>query len=87
MFLELFEGMLWFHTDVRRWTNEVKNKYLEDLNVLQQLVTIPLVALVEEQDNKLAKFGAVTGWKKFDKVVFNEVKYDIYSRSKPWVKQ
>ena len=82
MSLELFEGMLWFHSDVHRWTPVVKTKYLEDLNLLQYLVNIPLVALVSETNTKLAKFGEVTGWKKFDKVVFNNVKYDIYSRSK-----
>lgn len=82
MSLELFEGMLWFHSDVLKWTPEVKQKYLTDLNLLQHLVSVPLVALVAETNTKLAKFGEVTGWKKFDKVVFNEVKYDIYSRSK-----
>ncbi len=82
MSLELFESMLWFHSDVYKWTPEVKTKYLEDLNLLQYLVNIPLVALVAETNTKLAKFGEVTGWKKFDKVVFNNVKYDIYSRSK-----
>lgn len=82
MSLELFEGMLWFHSDVLRWTPTVKQKYITDLNLLQYLVSVPLVALVAETNTKLAKFGEVTGWKKFDKVVFNEVKYDIYSRSK-----
>lgn len=82
MSLELFEGMLWFHTDVLKWTPTVKQKYITDLNLLQHLVSVPLVALVAETNTKLAKFGEVTGWKKFDKVVFNEVKYDIYSRSK-----
>lgn len=82
MYLELFEGMLWFHSDVLKWTPAVKQKYITDLNLLQHLVSVPLVALVAETNTKLAKFGEVTGWKKFDKVVFNEVKYDIYSRSK-----
>ena len=82
MSLELFGGMLWFHTDVLKWTPTVKQKYITDLNLLQHLVSVPLVALVAETNTKLAKFGEVTGWKKFDKVVFNEVKYDIYSRSK-----
>jgi hypothetical protein len=82
MSLELFEGMLWFHSDVLKWTPTVKQKYITDLNLLQHLVSVPLVALVAETNTKLAKFGEVTGWKKFDKVVFNEVKYDIYSRSK-----
>jgi hypothetical protein len=82
MYLELHDAALWFHTDVHKWSQEVKVKYLEDLNLLQYLVSIPLVALVAETDTKLAKFGETTGWKKIDKAVFNNVKYDIYSRSK-----
>ena len=63
MYLEYFAGMHWFHTDVFKWNKEVKNKFLEDLNLLQYLVGTPLVALVEEDNTKLAKFGQVTGWK------------------------
>ena len=82
MYLEQYADMLWFHTDVHRWSSEVKQKYLEDLNLLQYLVNIPLVALVEEDNHKLAKFGKVTGWTKFDKVVFNNIEYDVFTRSK-----
>ena len=63
MYLEFFAGMNWFHTDVFKWTPKVKKKYLEDLNLLQYLVGTPLVALVEEDNTKLAKFGKSTGWK------------------------
>jgi len=82
MYLELYSNMLWFHTDVFKWTPEVKKKYLKDLDVLQHLVTVPLVALVEETDKKLAKFGKSTGWTKFNKLTLNEIKYDVYTRSK-----
>jgi hypothetical protein len=74
--------MLWFHTDIFKWTPEVKKEYLKDLDVLQNLVTVPLVALVEETDKKLAKFGLSTGWTKFNKLTLNEIKYDVYTRSK-----
>ena len=82
MYLELCEGMLWFHTDVRKWSQQVKIKYLEDLNLLQYLVGLPLVALVAVDNVKLAKFGKVTGWSKFNKVVFNNIEYDVFTRSK-----
>ena len=82
MYLELFEGMLWFHTDVRKWTSTVKAKYLEDLNLLQYLVSVPLVALVNVTDYKLAKFGKTTGWSKLNKVTFNNIEYDVFTRSK-----
>jgi hypothetical protein len=82
MYLENFAGMLWFHTDVRKWSSKVKQKYLEDLNLLQYLVNIPIVALVEEDNKKLAKFGEVTGWKVFDKMILNNGKVGfVYTRS------
>lgn len=85
MYLELFEGMLWFHTDVRKWTPTVKAKYLEDLNLLQYLVDVPLVALVAQDNKKLAKFGKATGWSKLNVVTFNNIEYDVFTRSKTWV--
>ena len=85
MYLENFAGMLWFHTDVHRWSSEVKNKYLEDLNLLQYLVEVPIAALVEETNIKLAKFGKSTGWYKINELTVNEKKYDVYTRSKTWV--
>ena len=74
--------MLWFHTDVFKWTPKVKKEYLKDLDSLQNLVTVPLAALVEETDSKLAKFGLSTGWTKFNKLTLNDTKYDVYTRSK-----
>lgn len=82
MYLESFSGMLWFHTDVRKWSSEVKSKYLEDLNLLQHLVNIPLVALVEEDNKKLAKFGKITGWSIMDNINLNNGKVGlVYTRS------
>jgi hypothetical protein len=82
MYLENYAGMLWFHTDVHRWSSKVKTKYLEDLNLLQYLVNVPLVALVEEDNKKLAKFGEVTGWKVIDKMNLNNGKVGyVYTRS------
>ena len=82
MYLEPFADMLWFHTDVYKWSSRVKAKYLEDLNLLQYLVNQPLVAMVEEDNNKLAKFGEVTGWKVIDKMNLNNGKVGyVYTRS------
>jgi hypothetical protein len=63
MYLEFFADMHWFHTDVFNWTPKVKKKYLEDLNLLQYLVSTPLVALIEEDNTKLAKFAKSIGFK------------------------
>ncbi len=82
MYLEQFSGMLWFHTDIFKWSSNIKQKYLEDLNLLQYLVSVPLVALVEEDNHKLAKFGKVTGWEKMEQLNLNNGKVGfVYTRS------
>jgi len=63
MYLELHAGMLWFHTDVRKWNREVKKNYLEDLDLLQYLNAIPLVAMLEQTNKKLIKFAELIGFK------------------------
>ena len=85
MYLELYSNMVWFHTDVHKWTPEVKKEYLKDLDLLQHLVATPLVALVEERNIKLAKFGKSIGWIKINQLNINDKKYDVYTRSKTWV--
>jgi hypothetical protein len=82
MLLELHDNLLWFHTDVRKWTPTVKAKYLEDLNLLQYLTSVPLVALVEYGNTKLAKFGKSVGFEfKQDFIGQDKQMYHIYSRS------
>ena len=81
MFLEMYAGLHWFHTDVFNWTPKVKKKYLEDLNLLQYLVGTPLVALVEEENTKLAKFGQSIGFKCLEPCKGkNDEKYYVWSR-------
>ena len=54
----------------------------EDLNLLQHLVSIPLVALVHEDDKKLAKFGKTIGFEFKQPLLGQDKKmYHIYSRS------
>jgi len=80
MYLELCHGMLWFHTDVYTWTHKVKQEFIKDLNTLQTLVNVPLVALIDNK--KLAKFAKLIGFKYEQpfKGTNNEI-YQIYSRS------
>lgn len=82
MLLELYDNFIWFHTDVRKWTPTVKTKYLEDLNLLQHLVSVPLVAIAHEDNKKLVKFGKSIGFE-FQQDFINQDKqmYHIYSRS------
>ena len=82
MLLELYDNLIWFHTDVRKWTPTVKAKYLEDLNLLQHLVSVPLVALIEETNTKLVKFSKTIGFEfKQDFIGQDNKMYHIYSRS------
>ena len=82
MYLENYAGMLWFHTDVHKWSSEVKTKYLEDLNLIQYLVNMPFVSLVEEDNTKLAKFAEIIGMKAVDKMNLNNGKVGlVYARS------
>ena len=80
MFLELFEGMLWFHTDVHKWSQKIKKDFIKDLDTLHTLVSIPLLALIDNM--KLAKFAEIIGFKYEQpfKGRDNEI-YQIYSRS------
>jgi len=82
MLLELHDNLIWFHTDVRKWTAEIKTKYLEDLNLLQYLVAVPLVALIQKENTKLEKFAKSIGFEfKQDFVSQDKQMYYIYSRS------
>jgi hypothetical protein len=82
MLLELHADLIWFHTDVRKWTPAIKTKYLEDLNLLQHLVSVPLVALIEETNTKLVKFSKTIGFEFTQPSLGQDNKmYHIYSRS------
>lgn len=83
MYLEFSYGLLWFHTDVRKWSLKVKVKYIEDLNLLHYLTGTPIVAMVVQSNKKLAKFGKLTGWEKKQETILNSGEIaDIYMWSK-----
>jgi hypothetical protein len=82
MYLEDFNRMLWFHTDVYSWNKSIKSKFIKDLDVLQSLVTIPLAALVDNDNKKLIKFSRVVGFVPVDTTNGTDGKtYNILSRS------
>jgi hypothetical protein len=86
MYLEWHDNVHWFHTDVFKWTPQVKVKFLEDLNLLSCLVGHPLYAFSLKENtavNKLIKFGTKLGWKHFKDVKLNNNKEAyIYTWSK-----
>ena len=82
MFFELYDNLLWFHSDVFKWSAKVKQKYVEELNLLQYLVGVPLVALVDIENTKLAKFAKLIGFQEQQPLLGQDKKmYNIYSRS------
>lgn len=82
MYLELHDNMLWFHTDIKKWSSTVKTKFLEDLNLLQHLTSVPIFALVAQDNKKLQKFGDVIGFTQIQPYLGQDNQmYFIYSRS------
>lgn len=73
-YLEWFDGWLWFHTDVHKWTAKIKKQFLNDLTSVQSLLPLPLLAFIEEEKTQLAKFAEAINFKKQDTVVSPEGK-------------
>jgi hypothetical protein len=82
MYLETHQKYNWFHTDVRKWTPEIKKQYLEDLDRLQEELSPFIVALVREDNTKLAKFGSTIGFI-YETTIkgLDNMNHHIYSRS------
>lgn len=82
MYLETYQKYNWFHTDVQKWTAEIKKQYIEDLNILQLELSPFIVALVREDNDKLAKFGKSIGFE-YETTIkgLDKMKHHIYSRS------
>lgn len=72
IYLEWFNGWLWFHTDIKKWSGNIKKSFIADTEKIQSLLPLPLVALVKEEDSKLAKFGETLHFKKQDILVSPE---------------
>lgn len=62
VYLEFFDNLLWLHVDIRRWSARVKKDCQKDFASIQDLIGKPIVALVREDDIKLARFAQSFGW-------------------------
>ena len=83
MYLEFYENLIWFHTDVKKWNSNIKKQFLEDLNLLQYLINVPLMAYIEDSNTKLAKFAQLIHFQKVTNVMLeNGEKATIFIRSK-----
>lgn len=81
MYLEEFGTLPWFHTDVYRWTPDIKKSFLDDLDNLQRQLPVPIIAISEATNKKLLKFGKSIGFKyEADWEDINGTLYHIYSR-------
>lgn len=83
LYLEWFNGWIWIHTDVNKWTPKIKKQFIQDLTSVQSLLPLPLLAFIEEEKTQLAKFAETVNFKKQDTVVSQEGKKAfIYAWSK-----
>lgn len=83
IYLEWFDNHIWIHTDVFNWNKKVKKNFLKDVETVQSLLPLPLVALVKEEDYKLYKFANLVGFKPTMKINLNDgSKATIFSWSK-----
>ena len=82
MYLETHEKYNWFHTDVMKWTSDIKKQYLEDLNKLQEELSPFIVALIREDNTKLVKFAKSINFK-YETTIkgLDNMNHHIYSRS------
>ena len=62
VYLEFFKGNLWIHVEIRRWSAGVKKDCLKSIALIENLIGKPLVALIREEDIKLARFAKSFGW-------------------------
>lgn len=62
IYLELFNKDLWFHTDIYKWTPQVKRNFTKDGTALLELVGVQVNALVTEDNKKLEKFIKTFNW-------------------------
>lgn len=69
MYFEFFNNLMWFHTDVFKWSAKIKREYLRDLQIVRGLINIPLLAFVEEENVKLNKFAKTIGMEQMQEVV------------------
>jgi hypothetical protein len=82
IYIEYFNEMYWIHTDVYKWSSEVKKEYLKDLNSFQSLVDSPLFGMAEDWNTKLVKFGETLGFTYLKDLLGNDGNvYKIYKRS------
>ena len=81
-YIEYFNDLHFLHTDVFKWSKEIKQEYLKDLDTLQRLLDSPLYAVVEVNNTKLSKFSNKIGFNYIEDLLGSDQQlYKIYKRS------
>jgi hypothetical protein len=62
VFYELFDNKIWIHVDIRTWSATVKKKCIQDITKLQELITVPILALIPTNNVKLIRFAKGFNW-------------------------
>jgi hypothetical protein len=84
IYLEYYANIHWLHADVFRWTKEVKNKFIKDLDTMQSLLNDDIFALID--NDKLEKFAKLIGFTYVKDLIGKDNNiYKIYHRSLTWV--
>jgi len=79
-YLEVFDNLLWFHIDIKRWSAKVKKNCQKDFSVIDDLIGKPIFALIREDDIKLARFAKSFGWSEKCQInLLDESKAFIYT--------
>lgn len=61
MYVEFYEGMVFFHTDILKWNKTIKLQYLTDFDAVSVFYPI-MYAMPHDTDDKMIKFGSLLGF-------------------------
>lgn len=65
VYIEPFDGLLWYHCDIHRWTASVKKKFITHNNKLLDSFCCNIYALNENDGGeKRGKWGTIVGFRK-----------------------
>jgi hypothetical protein len=83
IYLEYHKDLFWLHTDVFKWSSEVKKNFLLKLDQLQQAMNTELFGLVD--NDKLEKFGKAIGFEFYQTTLgFDNQEYKVFIRRNRW---
>jgi hypothetical protein len=84
IYLEHFDSIFWLHTDVFKWSNNIKRKFVSNLNKTQSLLNEDLYALVD--NDKLGKFANNINFKFLQEITGKDSnQYRVFIRRLEWV--